>query len=95
MLSKEEVLKVGHLAKLNVESELERYSEELNKIISSIEVIEKSDCESEIMISSSDEKNRYFVSTSLNLEKEDIFKNAIANDEMFVVVPKVREWVII
>lgn len=92
-LTEKEVLKVADLAKIDVTSDLKRYSEELNAIMSSIEKIENTEIEGEIMISPMTENNRFFKEEiSITLKKADIFKNAIDSDEDYIIVPKVREW---
>lgn len=95
-LTEKDVLKVADLAKIDVTSDIKRYNEELNAILSSIEKIENTEIEGEIMISSMTENNRFFKEVeSVTLEKEDIFKNAINCDADYIIVPKVREWQII
>lgn len=92
-LTENEVLKVADLAKIEVASDITRYSEELNAIFTSIKKIEDTKIEGDIMISPLEEQNRFFNEIeNVTLSKEEIFKNAIKNDGDFIIVPKVREW---
>lgn len=91
-LTENEVLKVADLAKIEVASDITRYSEELNAIFTSIKKIEDTKIEGDIMISPLEEQNRFFNEIeNVTLSKEEIFKNAIKNDGDFIIVPKVRE----
>lgn len=92
-LTEKEVMKVADLAKIDVTSDIKRYSEELNAILTSIKKIEDTIIEGDIMISPLEEQNRFFnEAENVVLSKEEIFKNAINSDEDFIIVPKVREW---
>lgn len=91
MLSEKDVLKVSKLAKIDVSSDLEKYSFELNQILDSIEKIENSNIEGDIMISPNQEKNRFFNDIdSVTLSKNEIFKNSVSNDGNYIIVPRVR-----
>jgi len=88
-LTEKDVLRIAELAKIDITNEVEKYHNELNAIFSSIEKIENSKIDGDIMINSSENKNIYFDADNIvSLEKEEIFKNSISNDGEFIIVPK-------
>lgn len=92
-LTKEKVLHVANLAKLNIEEkEIEKYSKQLADILSEIEKITSVDIkeEGDVLISPVFHQNRFKedIAGSM-LTKEEIFKNAKNTSGSYIVVPKV------
>ena len=91
-LSKEQVLHVARLARLNVsDAEVEKYGIQLAEIMSDVDKIIDVDIDTNnILIAPTDEHDRYNddqVGDMLN--KEEIFKNVNHESDGYVVVPRV------
>lgn len=96
MIEKENVLKVAHLANLEIEeSELDKYTKQLSDILTEIDKITNVEInEKEILIAPTEEiKINDFNSTitDISLNKEDIFKNANNHDRNYIIVNRVVE----
>lgn len=92
-LTKEEVLHVANLAKLNIEDiEIEKYGEQLADILTEIEKIDNvqlSD-DGKVLIAPISHQNEYSDIREANmLSKEEILKNAKNTSGDYIVVPKV------
>lgn len=75
-LTKEEVLHVAHLARINVcDEDIEKYKVQLKQILNEIERINEVNVEEDILISPTLNKNVYREDIGIN-EEFDILKNA-------------------
>lgn len=75
-LTKEEVLHVAHLARINVTDEdIEKYKVQLKQILNEIERINEVNVEEDILISPTENKNVYREDNGID-EDVDILKNA-------------------
>lgn len=92
-LTKEEVKHVADLARLNInEDEIEKYSVQLNDILTEIDKIlsVEIDENEEMLISTTDAVNRLNEDeVGKMLTKEEIFKNAKNKSGDYIIVPKV------
>lgn len=92
ILTKDEVMHVANLAKLNIsDEEITRYGEQLRDILTEIDKINEVKLETDsILIAPTKNKNTYkedVVGTMIS--KEEIFKNAKNEDGEYIVVPRV------
>lgn len=75
-LTKEEVLHVAHLARINVSDEdIEKYKVQLKQILNEIERINEVNASDDILISPTDNKNVYREDVGID-EEVDVLKNA-------------------
>lgn len=91
-LSKEEVLKVAHLSRLEFkEAEIENFRGELNDILKFIEKLQEVNTEGvEPLYQVNDLENRFRPDTiKESLDKETALKNAPQKDDGMFIVPKV------
>lgn len=92
-LTKEEVKHVADLARLNInEDEIEKYSVQLNDILTEIDKIlsVEIDENEEMLISTTDAVNRLNEDeVGKMLTKEEIFKNTKNKSGDYIIVPKV------
>ena len=92
MLSKEDVLKIAVLSKLEFsENEIERFRVDLNKIFDHMEELNGVDTSNvEPLFNVLDLKDKLRKDEIKNAEiKKEILKNAPNSDEDFIIVPKV------
>lgn len=92
-LTKEEVKHVADLARLNInEDEFEKYSVQLNDILTEIDKILSVEINEneEILISTTDASNKLNKDeVGEMLSREDIFKNVENKSGDYIIVPKV------
>ena len=90
MLSKEEVLHVADLARINITNdEIERYQNQLNQILNEMQRINEVNIEDdEILISPSKNVNVYREDIPNN-EEEDVLKNAPKRNGNYIEVKRV------
>ena len=90
MLSKEEVLHVADLARINITNdEIERYQNQLNQILNEMKIINEINIEDdEILISPSKNVNVYREDIPNN-EEEDVLKNAPKRNGNYIEVKRV------
>ena len=92
-LTREQVLHVANLARLNiVDNEIERYAGQLSDILTEIEKITKVEIDpnTDILIAPTNNKNIYKEDTEgPMLSREEIFKNTKKTDGRYIIVPKV------
>ena len=92
-LTKEEVLHVANLARLNIaDNEIEKYGKQLSDILTEIEKITHVDIQEEgnILIAPISHTNEFKEDIGGKmLTKEEIFKNAKNTSGNYIVVPKV------
>ncbi len=92
-LTKEEVKHVADLARLNInEDEFEKYSVQLNDILTEIDKILSVEINEneEILISTTDASNKLNKDeVGEMLSREDIFKNVKNKSGDYIIVPKV------
>jgi aspartyl-tRNA(Asn)/glutamyl-tRNA(Gln) amidotransferase subunit C len=92
-LTKEEVLHVANLARLNVkEEEIEKYSKQLSDILTEIDKITNVDIDDngEVLIAPISHINVYKEDTKGKmLTKEEMFLNAKNTSGSYIIVPKV------
>ena len=94
MISKDKVLHIADLAKLNIEEkEMAKYQIQLTDILTEIDKILKVDInEEEIMISPTNNKNCLSEDIpEMHLSKDNMLKNAKRVKGDYIIVPKVIE----
>ncbi|MDD3186958.1 MAG: Asp-tRNA(Asn)/Glu-tRNA(Gln) amidotransferase subunit GatC [Bacilli bacterium] len=91
MLNKNDVYHVANLAKLALDEEdAEKYHGQLNDILTEIEKIETVDIkEQDIMISSSNNTNRFSNGSTTHISKDEVLARASRTNGDFIVVSSV------
>lgn len=90
MLTKEEVLHVADLAKINInDDEIEKYEKQLNDILKEMQRINEVDIEdNDILISPTLNKNVYREDIPVN-DKVDVLKNAPKTNGNYIEIKRV------
>ncbi len=91
-LTKEEVLKVGHLARLEFkEEEIEKFKGDLNNILSFIEKLQEVDTDGVEPMYQVNNLSNVLRKDEIkkSLDKEEALKNAPQKDDGMFIVPKV------
>ncbi|MBQ1812543.1 MAG: Asp-tRNA(Asn)/Glu-tRNA(Gln) amidotransferase subunit GatC [Bacilli bacterium] len=87
-LTKEEVLHVAHLARINVSDEdVEKYKVQLKQILNEMEKINEVDVEGDILISPSNNKNEYREDVGLDSDA-DILSNAPKRNGNYIEIKR-------
>lgn len=87
-LSKEEVLHVAHLARINVsEEEIEKYQMNLKEMIDEIDKIKNLDDFDEEMIFTPSENKTELENREVSVCSDDLLKNAPSKKGNFIEVP--------
>ena len=87
-LTKEEVLHVAHLARINVNDEdVEKYKVQLKQILNEMEKINEVDADGDILVSPSDNKNEYREDIGINSD-EDILSNAPKKNGNYIEIKR-------
>lgn len=87
-LTKEEVLHVAHLARINVSDEdVEKYKVQLRQILNEMEKINEVDVEGDILISPSNNSNEYREDIGLD-EEVDILSNAPKKNGNYIEIKR-------
>ncbi len=87
-LTKEEVLHVAHLARINVSDEdVEKYKIQLRQILNEMEKINEVDVEGDILISPSNNSNEYREDIGLD-EEVDILSNAPKKNGNYIEIKR-------
>lgn len=87
-LTKEEVLHVAHLARINVSDEdVEKYKVQLKQILNEMEKINEVDADGDILVSPSDNKNEYREDIGINSD-EDILSNAPKKNGNYIEIKR-------
>ncbi len=87
-LTKEEVLHVAHLARINVSDEdVEKYKVQLKQILNEMEKINEVDVEGDILISPSNNKNEYREDVGLDSDT-DILSNAPKRNGNYIEIKR-------
>ena len=87
-LTKEEVLHVAHLARINVSDEdVEKYKIQLRQILNEMEKINEVDVEGDILISPSNNSNEYREDVGIN-EEVDILSNAPKKNGNYIEIKR-------
>lgn len=87
-LTREEVLHVAHLARINVSDEdVEKYKVQLKQILNEMERINEVDVEGDILISPSNNKNEYREDVGIN-SNEDILSNAPKKNGNYIEIKR-------
>ena len=87
-LTKEEVLHVAHLARINVSDEdVEKYKVQLRQILNEMEKINEVDVEGDILISPSNNSNEYRADIGLD-EEVDILSNAPKKNGNYIEIKR-------
>lgn len=94
MITEENVLKVAHLANLEIDkAEIKKYTKELSDILTEIEkIVDAKIGNKKILIApTNDKKIDDFASTETkeSLSKEEIMKNAKNHDRSYIIVKRV------
>jgi aspartyl-tRNA(Asn)/glutamyl-tRNA(Gln) amidotransferase subunit C len=92
LVTKKDVEKISELARLKFnETELENFTEEMNKILSYVEKLNELDTENVEPLSHPNETINVFRNDELkqSISTEDALKNAPDKDDKFFKVPKV------
>ncbi|MBQ6282499.1 MAG: Asp-tRNA(Asn)/Glu-tRNA(Gln) amidotransferase subunit GatC [Bacilli bacterium] len=87
-LTKEEVLHVAHLARINVSDEdVEKYKVQLKQILNEMEKINEVDVDGDILISPSNNKNEYREDIGLDSDV-DILSNAPKRNGNYIEIKR-------
>lgn len=88
-LNKQNVYHVANLAKLNItERDVDKYQTQLNDILTEIEKIEKEDIDGNIMISPSNNINRFDDDKIDHIDKSEVMAMASKSNGDFIVVSR-------
>lgn len=89
-LNKQNVYHVANLAKLNIsESEVDKYQTQLNDILTEIEKIENVNIDGNIMISPSNNVNRFNEDDFEHIDKVEVMAKASKSNGDFIIVSRV------
>lgn len=87
-LTREEVLHVAHLARINVSDEdVEKYKVQLKQILNEMEKINEVDVDGDILISPSNNKNEYREDVGINSDV-DILSNAPKKNGNYIEIKR-------
>ena len=92
MINEEQVKHIADLAKLNIkDEEIEKYKKQLSDIMTEIDKIVEVEIENDdIMISPTDNRNRYSEDiVEEHISRDDAFINAKNKKGDYIIVPKV------
>ncbi len=89
MLTEKEVLHIAKLAKIKLTPvDIERYQQSLSQLMAEIETVSQIEIEGDIMISPSNNQNRWFEKGSNEQLNEDLLKNAPNTEGSFIEVER-------